>query len=148
MDGPADPDDRLPIPELPADLVAVLATVGPSGPVAIPVSAIVRAGPARLIVGLARRRGSVGRLLADPRAGLSLNGAGLSLVVEGWARLAADPLEGVEGMVAFAVEAVVARDARGPATEVDEGVRWRWTDPEAAARHEAVMAALRRLAAT
>ena len=45
-----------------------------------------------------------------------------------------------------AAEAERIRDARGPATEVDEGIRWRWTAAEAAERHSAVMAALQPLA--
>ena len=134
--------DDLRIPELPEGVVAVLATVGPSGPVAIPVSALVRAGPRRILFALARTRGSVARLRVDPRAALSLNGPGMSLSVEGAARVAADPLPGAERMVAFELTADRIRDARGPATEVDEGIRWRWTTAEAAGRHAAVMAAL------
>jgi Pyridoxamine 5'-phosphate oxidase len=133
------------IPELPEGIVAVLATVGPAGPAASPVSALVGDGPERLLFALAATRGSTARLRADPRAALSLNGPGLSLCVEGVARIAADPLPGAEFMVAFRLEAERIRDARGPATEVDEGIRWRWTAADAAARHAAVMAALRAL---
>ncbi|HEX2504419.1 MAG TPA: pyridoxamine 5'-phosphate oxidase family protein [Miltoncostaeaceae bacterium] len=133
------------IPELPEGIVAVLATVGPAGPVAIPVSALVADGPRRLLFALAATRGSTTRLRADPRAALSLNGPRLSLCVEGAARIAADPLPGAEFMVAFRLEAQRIRDARGPATEVDEGIRWRWTAADAADRHAAVMAALRAL---
>jgi hypothetical protein len=134
--------DRSSIPELPEGIVAVLATVGPSGPVAIPVSAMVRAGPARVLFALAASRGSVARLRADGRAALSVNGPGLSLCAEGVAAIAADPLPGAEHMVAFRFEAARLRDARGPFTEVDEGIRWRWTADDAAVRHAAVMAAL------
>jgi Pyridoxamine 5'-phosphate oxidase len=130
------------IPRLPEGIVAVLATAGPEGPAAIPVSALLRAGPGALLFALARTRGSVARLRADPRAAVSLNGPGMSLCVEGIARVAADPLPGAEFMVAYRLEAGQVRDARGPATEVDEGIRWRWTSAEAAARHAAVMAAL------
>ena len=135
-------DDDPRIPELPEGIVAVLATVGASGPVAIPVSALLRAGPARLLFALARTRGSVARLRDDPRAAVSLHAPGMSLCVEGVARVAADPLPGAGRMVAFSLEAGRIRDARGPATEVDDGIRWRWTDDEAAERHAAVMAAL------
>lgn len=139
---------RPPIPELPEGIVAVLATLGPSGPVAIPVSALLRAGPDRLLFALAQTRGSTARLRTDPRAAVSVNGPGLSLCVEGVARIAADPLPGAEFMVAFRLEAERVRDARGPATEVDEGIRWRWTTEEAAARHRTVMAALAALASS
>ena len=130
------------IPELPEGIVAVLATAGPAGPAAIPVSALLREGPDRLLFALAATRGSTGRLRADPRAAVSLNAPGMSLCVEGAARIAADPLPGAEFMVAFRLQAMRIRDARGPATEVDEGIRWRWTAAEAAERHAAVMAAL------
>lgn len=133
------------IPELPEGIVAVLATVGAEGPAAIPVSALLRAGPGRLLFALAHGRGSVARLRDDPRAAISLNGPGMSLCLEGRAEPAADPLPGAEFMVAFELRAERIRDARGPATEVDEGIRWRWTDEGAAARHATVLAALRSL---
>lgn len=137
---------RDPLPELPDGAVAILATVGEEGPVAIPVSAVLRAGPGDLLLGLARRRGSLARLRRDPRVAVSLAGPGFCLAIEGRAAVAADPLPGAEAMVAVAVRAAVVRDTRGPATEVDAGMRWRWTDPEADARHRVVMAALERLA--
>jgi hypothetical protein len=133
---------ELAIPELPEGIVAVLATVGPAGPAAIPVSALLREGPERLLFALARTRGSVARLREEPRAAVALNGPGLSVCAEGVARVAADPLPGAEFMVAYRFEARRLRDARGPATEVDDGIRWRWTTEEAAARHAVVMAAL------
>lgn len=134
--------DHVAIPPLPADLVAILATTGSDGPVAIPVSAVWRRDGGCLLLALARRRASVARLLDDPRAGLSLNAPGLSLCVAGPAHLAADPLPGAENMVAFAVSVERAWDARGPATEIDAGIRWRWTDPAAAERHARVLRAL------
>lgn len=134
------------IPGLPRDLVAILATVGAEGPVAIPVSAVHHGGEGRLLLALARRRAAVERLRHDPRAGLSLNGPGFSLSVVGEARVAADPLPGAESMIAYAIHVHRSWDARGPATEIDAGIRWRWTDPEAAERHDTVLAALAALA--
>lgn len=124
----------------------MLATVGPLGPAVIPVSAVWRTGPSGLLLALATRRGSLARLRKDPRVALSLSGPGLCMSVEGAAVVAADPLPGAENMVAVAVRATSARDVRGPATEVDGGIRWRWTTEDAAARHGVVMAALARLA--
>lgn len=138
--------DLAPIPALPGDLVAILATIGPAGPVAVPVSAIHRRDERALLVALSHRRATVARLRDDPRAALSLNGSGFSLCVEGVARLAADPLPGAEFMVAFVIEARRAWDARGPVTEIDAGIRWRWTEPEAEDRHARVLAALAGLA--
>ncbi len=138
--------DDLTLPDFPRDMVAILATVGPRGPVAIPVSAVLRSGPRAVLLGLAARRGSLVRLRADPRVALSLSGPGFCLAVEGEAAVAADPLPGVERMVAVAVRAAAIRDARGSFTEVDAGMSWRWTDGASGARHRAVMAALARLA--
>lgn len=134
------------IPELPAGLVAVLARAGAAGPVAVPVSAIRRRDARCMLVALSPWRASVERLRADPRAALSLNLPGFSLCVVGEARVAADPLPGADFMVAFAIDAHRIWDARGPATEIDEGIRWRWTEPEAARRHAVVLEALAELA--
>lgn len=136
------------IPALPGDLVAILASVGPAGPVAIPVSALHRRDERCLLMALSRRRAGAERLRHDPRAALSLNATGLSLCVEGVARVAADPLPGAEFMVAFALDVQRAWDARGPATEIDAGIRWRWTDREAADRHRRVLGALAALGHT
>lgn len=136
------------LPEVPPGTVVILATVGGSGPAAIPVSAVLRAGPRVLLLGLAARRGSLVRLREDPRVALSVAGAGFCVEVSGEAEVAADPLPGVEGMVAVRVRAHAVRDVRGPATEVDGGIRWRWTDRGADERHRLVLAALARLGGT
>lgn len=130
------------IPPLPDGQVAILATVGEDGPVAIPVSAIRRRGPDRLLIALAGRRASVTRMRADPRVGVSLTGPGVALAIEGTARIVADPLPGAENMVAVEIEVRNAWDARSRTTAVDDGIRWHWTDRESADRHEAVLAAL------
>lgn len=135
------------LPDLPPGTVVILATVGGSGPAAIPVSAVLRTGPRLLLLGLAARRGSLTRLREDPRVALSVAGAGFCVEVAGEAEVAADPLPGAEGMVAVRVRARTVRDVRGPATEVDAGIRWRWTDRAADERHRLVLAALVRLGA-
>ncbi len=133
------------LPDILPGTVVILATVGASGPAAIPVSAVLPVGPRALLLGLAARRGSLERLRDDPRVALSVAGAGFCVEIAGEAVVAADPLPGVEGMVAVRVRARAVRDVRGPVTEVDAGMRWRWTDEAAGARHRAVMAALGRL---
>lgn len=135
-------DDLLPLPEFPPGLVAVLATVGPRGPVAIPVSALLRCGAHELLLALAGRRGSLARLRDEPRVALSLSGPGFCLAVEGEARVEADPLPGAENMVGVRVRADVVRDTCGPSTAVDAGIRWRWTTGESETRHRRVLAAL------
>lgn len=139
--------DDLDLPEFPPGQVAILATVGPGGPAAIPVSALLRCGPRELLLALAARRGSLARLRAEPRVALSLSGPGFCLAVEGTAAVAADPLPGAQNMVAVRVCAEVVRDTRGPATAVDDGIRWRWTTGESEARHRGVLGALAHLEA-
>ncbi|HEY3019285.1 MAG TPA: hypothetical protein VGJ32_03790, partial [Solirubrobacteraceae bacterium] len=59
------------LPEWPPGTVTILATAG-GPPHAIPVSAAIRAAPAVALLGLARRRESLARLRADPRAALAV----------------------------------------------------------------------------
>jgi hypothetical protein len=123
--------------------VLILSTAG-DGPHAIPVSAAIRAGPRRALIGLARGRGSLARLRADPNVSLTVVAEGISVTAYGRAVVVDEGL--VEGVVAVALEVERVVDHDRPTFEIQEGVRWRWTDPEAAARDEAVRAALRRLA--
>ncbi len=134
------------LPHLPDGHVALLATLGPEGPWVIPLSGVRRVDGCRLLLALKVGGGSARRLRRDGRAALSLNGPGFSACVRGRARAVADPLPGAEHMAAFELEAHHVWDARGPATEVEAGVRARWTTAGDEARHNAVLAALDRLA--
>ncbi len=134
------------LPEFPAGQVAVLATVGADGPVPIPVSAIHRVDDHRLLLALGRRRATLTRLRAEPRVGLSLSGPAFSVSAVGRARVVADPLPGAAHVAAVLVQVSAAWDARGAATEVEAGIEWRWTAPDAAGRHAVVLHALSRVA--
>ncbi len=136
------------IPELPEGIVAVLATVGPGGPAR---DTGERAGAGRARAAAVRARGAPaaarpGCDVTHARA-VALNGPGMSLCVEGAARIAADPLPGAEFMVAFRLEGGADprraragdRGGRGDPLALD--------DREAAERHAAVMAALAALRA-
>lgn len=114
-------------------------------PHAIPVSAAVRAGDRRVLFGLARSRESLGRLRADPRVALSITAGGdVAVTAYGRARvLEAEPAEGVAA-VEMRVERV--QDHNRPTFVIEAGVRWRWTDPQAAARDAEVRRALMQLA--
>lgn len=131
------------LPDWPAGTVCVLATTGPRGPHAIPVSTALRAGDARVVLALARSRGSLARLREDPRVALTvLTGPDLAFTAHGRASVAADPLPGAEGVAAVAITVdAVARHER-PTFAIDAGVTWRWTDAEALERDDAVRAAL------
>jgi hypothetical protein len=135
------------LPDLPDDQVALLATVGAEGPTVIPVSALHRVDERTLLFALKTDRASRKRLRDDARVAISLSGEGFSVSARGRALVAADPLPGAETMTAFRFRIERAWDARGPATEVEEGIRWRWTAATSADRHGIVLAALASLAA-
>jgi hypothetical protein len=130
------------LPNLPPDQVAVLVTVDDEGPVAIPVSALVRVDSSTLLLALARRRASLTRARRDQRAAISLSGPGFSVCARGEIDVVADPLPGADFMAGLRFATTSAWDARGPATEVDSGIDWHWTDEVAQTRHTQVLAAL------
>lgn len=134
------------LPEWPPGTVTLLAT-GAGAPHVIPVSAALRAGPARVLLALAPRRESLDRLRRDPRVALAVLAAGnVALTAEGAARVVAEPLPGAENVVG--VELVVDRvqDHGNRHFEVTDGVQWHWRDEESRRRDAAVRAALAALA--
>lgn len=134
------------LPEWPAGTVCVLATSGPDGPHAIPVSTALRAGDRRIVLALAHSRGSLARLRADPRVALTvMAGPDLAFTAHGTASVIADPLPGAEAVAGVAIAvAAVARHER-PTFAIEAGVAWRWTDDEALERDAAVRTGLSRL---
>jgi Pyridoxamine 5'-phosphate oxidase len=132
------------LPEWPAGTVMILSTGGEE-PHAIPVSAALRAGPRRVLIGLAQGRESLARLRAGPRVALAILAEGdIALTAYGRARVVDEDL--VEGVVAVEVEVERVQDHDRPTFVIEAGVRWRWTDPDAHARDAQVRAALERLA--
>jgi hypothetical protein len=132
------------LPEWPPGTVTILATAG-DAPHAIPVSAAVRAGPRRALLGLAGSRGSLARLRADPRVSLAIIAEDLAVTAYGRARVLDEAL--VEGVVAVEIEVHEVRDHDRPTFAIEAGIRWRWIDAEAQRRDAEVRAALARLAA-
>ena len=51
-----------------------------------------------------------------------------------------------EGVVAVAIDVDEIQDHADPRFTIEGGVRWRWTDPDAAERDAVIHEALRRLA--
>ena len=131
------------LPEWPPDTVTILATAGET-PHAIPVSAAVRAGPRRVLLGLAGSRRSLARLRADERVSLAILAGDLAVTAHGRARVVDERL--VEGVVAVEIEVDAVQDHDRPTLTIEAGVRWRWTDVEAERRDAEVRAALVRLA--
>ncbi|MEO8967872.1 MAG: pyridoxamine 5'-phosphate oxidase family protein [Solirubrobacteraceae bacterium] len=132
------------LPHWPTGTVAILAT-DDGTPHAIPVSAVVRSGDRRLLLALAVRRGSLARLRERPQVAVALMAPGVAVTAEGAARVIAQPL--TDGTVAVEVTVHAVHDHDRPTFAIEAGVRWRWTDDEAAARDGEVRAALQRLAA-
>jgi hypothetical protein len=134
------------LPEWPPGTVTILSTAG-NGPHAIPVSAAIRAGPSRVLIGLATTRGSLARLRADPRVSLTIVADGVAVTAYGRARVLDDGAPLVVGVVAVEVEVERVEDHDRPTFEIESGVRWRWTDADADRRDAEVRAALARRAA-
>ena len=131
------------LPHWPPGTVAILVTTD-TAPHAIPVSAVVRAGDARLLIALAASRGSLERLRDRPGVAVAVLGPGLAFTAEGVGEVIAERL--TEATVAVAVTVSTVHDHTRPTFAIDAGVRWHWTDSEAEARDAEVQAALARLA--
>lgn len=141
---PSSGDNEPDLPHWPDGTVLVLVTVGDE-PHAIPVSAAVRAGDRRVLLGLARSRGSLARLQADPRAALAIIAAGdVAVTAHGLTRVLDGEL--VEGVVAVELFVERVQDHSRPAFVIDAGVGWRWTDADARERDAQVRRALARRA--
>jgi hypothetical protein len=144
------PTDRpraaTPLPRWPDGTVVILVTGG-GDPHAIPVSAALRAGDERVLLGLARSRDSLARLRRDPRVALSIMAGGdIAVTAYGSATVLDEQLTEAVAAVEVAVDRV--QDHNRPTFEIEAGVAWRWTDATAARRDEETRAALARLAST
>ena len=138
--------DPAALPDWTPGTVAVLSTAG-GAPHAIPVSTGIRAGERRVLLALARRRESLARLRADPRCALTILAAGdVAVTAQGRATVVEEPLHGTEKVAAVAVDVERIQDHGQSRFAIDDGVQWRWTDPEAQARDDEVRAALTELA--
>jgi hypothetical protein len=128
------------LPEWPRGTPAVLCAPGPH---AIPVSTALRAGDARIVFALGRRRETLSILRRDPRSALCVLAEGLAFTAYGRARVVRDELEAAPHVAA--VELVVEEvsdhlaDSR---TEILAGARWRWTDERAAVEEPQILAEL------
>lgn len=137
------------LPEWPDGTAGWLVTQGeqPVGwPHAIPVSAVVRTGPRSVLLGLSRRRGSLGRLRGNPHVALALIAPGAAFTAQGLAAVAAEPLPGAERVAAVTIDVARIQDHAHPTFVLDDGPRWRWTDEDARQADAATRAALRALA--
>ena len=135
--------DRLPAWE--PGTVAVLST-GAGPPHAIPVSTGVRAGDHRLLLALALRRESLARLREDPRCALTILARGVACTAHGTAKVVQSPMTVSDKVAAVAIHVDSIQDHDQPRFAIEAGVRWAWTDADAAARDHEIRAALTALA--
>lgn len=133
------------LPEWTPGTVAILST-GAGAPHAIPVSTGVRAGDRRVLLALALRRESLTRLRKDPRCALTVLAEGIAITAHGTASVVEEPLAISDRVCAVAIDVTEIQDHDQPRFAIEDGVRWRWTDDEAAARDEEIRAHLRKLA--
>lgn len=123
--------------------MATLVTGG-ARPHAIPVSAVLRAGPRRILIGLAHSRESLARLRRSPEVTVAICARAVAVSVDGRASVLVEEM--VRGVAAVAVDVQEIHDHHRPTFALHAGVAWEWTDEEAARRDGEVQAALRRLA--
>ena len=128
------------LPEWPDRTVMVLST-GAGPPHAITVSTAIRSGPATVHFALGLRRESLARLREDPRCALAVLAGGIAITAYGTASVVKE-----SDRVAFLrLEVDSVKDHDQPTFELEDGVRWRWTDDDAEAGDAEVRAALREL---
>jgi hypothetical protein len=131
--------------ELPAwepGTVAVLST-GAGPPHAIPVSTAVSSGPRSVLLALALRRESLARLREDPRCALTVLGGGnVAVTVHGRATVVEEPMAAAHGVAAVRIDVDEVQDHGQPTFAIEAGVRWHWTEDEAARRDADIRAAL------
>jgi hypothetical protein len=126
------------LPDWPPGTPAILATAG-DAPHAIPVSTARRAGERTVVLGLAASRTSLARLRADPRVALAvLAGGDVAFTAHGGAVVLGD----AAGVIAVRIDVDDVQDHTQPTFVIEEGVRWRWTDPQAERRDAEVRGAL------
>jgi hypothetical protein len=132
------------LPDWPAGTVAILVTGG-ARPHAIPVSAVLRAGPRRILIGLAHSRESLARLRRSPEVTVAICAPAVAVSVDGRASVVVEEI--VKGVAAVAVDVEQIHDHDRPTFTLHASVAWEWTDEEAARRDGEVQAALRNLTA-
>ena len=128
------------LPEWPDGTVCVLATGG-GAPHAIPVSTAIRTGLDTVHLALGLGRESLARLRADPRCALTVHAPGVTMTVHGHASVVGED----ERIAYVRLDVEDVQDHGQPTFEIDDGVRWHWTDDDARAADAGVRAKLREL---
>jgi len=124
--------------------VLILVSAG-CPPHAIPVSAAVRAGPERVLLGLASSRESLARVRQDPRVALAIM-AGGDVAVTAYGTATVRDADLTDGVAAVELRVERVQDHNRLTFVIESGVGWHWTDAAAQERDGEVRAALQRLA--
>jgi Pyridoxamine 5'-phosphate oxidase len=133
------------LPEWEPGTVAVL-SVGGGSPHAIPISTAVRAGPRTVVLALALRRESLARVRQDPRCALTVIAAGdIAVTAHGRATIVEEPMVVSDRVAAVRIDVDAIQDHGQETFEIEDAVRWRWTDAEAERRDREIHVALSRL---
>jgi hypothetical protein len=107
-----------------------------------------RAGDTRVVLALGLQRDALARLRSDPRVALCVLGPNLAFTAYAEATVLRERLETVQvAAVELRVDELQDHLADGR-TEMLDGARWRWRDPDAADADARAVAELSRLAAT
>ena len=137
------------LPEWRHGTVAILSTMGAGAPYAIPISTAIKVAPRRALFALAHSRGSLARLRADPRAALTVVGAGdIAFTARGRATVVLESLASAANVAAVALDVEHVEDHGRAEFEILDGVRWEWRDENAQKRDARVRAALHALASS
>ena len=128
------------LPTWPDGTVTVL-TTGAGAPHAIPVSTAVRSGDATVHFALGLRRESLARLREDPRCALTVLAEGVAVTALGTATV----VEERERVAFVRLDVEEVQDHGQPTFELEGGVRWHWTDDDAARTDAELRAALQDL---
>jgi hypothetical protein len=132
------------LPEWQPGTVAILST-GAGPPHAIPISTGIRTGPLTVVFALALRRQSLGRLRNDPHCALTIMAAGdVAFTAHGQATIVEEPMAVNDRVAAIRLDVEAIQDHGQDTFQIDDGVRWHWTDPEAEQRDAEIRAALGR----
>jgi hypothetical protein len=98
------------------------------------VSSYVRAGDDRIVVALGSRRETLARLRADPASAFCVLGKGIAFTAHCHASVVRESMEAAPGNAAVELRVDRVQDHLADRrTEILDGPRWRWMDPDAAA---------------
>ena len=93
------------------------------------------------------RRESLARVREDPRCALTIMAGGdVAFTAHGRATIVEEPMAISDRVAAIRIDVEAIQNHGQDDFEIDDGVRWHWTDPRAEQRDVEIRAALSRIA--